>query len=73
MEQKINKDTTIEEIVRKYPALIRPLKEHGITCVACGEPVWGTLEENIQNKNLSNLDEIVEEMNDILQKNGTAQ
>jgi hypothetical protein len=63
---RINENTTIEEIVRRHPKLIRPLKEYGITCVACGEPVWGTLAENAKNKNISELRRIIKEMNQII-------
>ncbi len=61
--QKITGDTTIEEIVSNYPGLVRPLMEFGIKCIACGEPVWGTLEENAREKGILNLDEIVAELN----------
>lgn len=62
----ITPDTTIEEIVREYPELVRPLMEFGIKCIACGEPVWGTLQENADEKGIKNLDEIVVELNRIV-------
>ncbi len=65
----ILKSTTIEEIVKNYPELIRPLMEHGIKCVECGEPLWGTLEENAKEKGIENLDEIVDELNQIVALN----
>ncbi|MBN2366479.1 MAG: DUF1858 domain-containing protein [Calditrichaeota bacterium] len=61
--KKIVPDTTIEEIVREYPELIRPLREYGIKCVACGEPIWGTIEENAREKGIENLDEVIEKLN----------
>jgi methionine synthase II (cobalamin-independent) len=64
----INEDTTIEEIVREYPELIRPLMQHGIKCVMCGEPIWGTLKENAQEKGINNLSEILVELNSIIAK-----
>ena len=64
----INEDTTIEEIVREYPELIRPLMQHGIKCVMCGEPIWGTLKENAQEKGINNLSEILIELNSIIAK-----
>jgi len=66
LEFKIKRDTTIEEIVEKYPELVRPLMEYGIKCIACGEPVWGTLEENAEEKGIENLDEIIVELNKIV-------
>ena len=64
----ISANTTIEEIVREYPELIRPLMHFGIKCVMCGEPIWGTLEENAQEKGIKNLNEIVKELNKIIEK-----
>lgn len=65
----IHKDTTIEEIVNKYPQLIKPLREYGIKCIMCGEPIWGTLEENAKEKGIGDqeLDEIIVELNKIIQ------
>jgi methionine synthase II (cobalamin-independent) len=66
MTKTIDENTTIEEIVAHYPKLIRPLKQFGITCVACGEPVWGTLAENAQHKNITELELIIEKLNQII-------
>lgn len=41
----IEKNITIEELVEKYPFIVRFLAEKGIRCIACGEVIWGTLEE----------------------------
>lgn len=62
---RINKNTTIEDIVSHYPHLVRVLMEKGITCIACGQPVWGTLEENAREKGLSDqeIDDLVDELN----------
>lgn len=60
---RITPETTIEAIVEEYPELVRPLREFGIKCIACGEPVWGTLKENARAKNIENIDEIVVELN----------
>ncbi|MCD6205144.1 MAG: DUF1858 domain-containing protein [Candidatus Marinimicrobia bacterium] len=64
----ISKDSDIEDIVSDYPQLIRPLKEHGIACIVCGEPVWGTLDDIAKSKNIENLDQIIESMNTIIKK-----
>ncbi|GAB4372996.1 MAG: hypothetical protein Kow0042_16660 [Calditrichia bacterium] len=64
----IDKDTTIEEIVVSYPRLVRPLMEFGIKCIACGEPVWGTLAENAAEKGITNLEEIIDALNRMIQE-----
>ena len=63
---EITRDTLIEEIVSDHPRLIRPLREFGIVCIRCGEPVWGTLEQAAREKGIQEIDRIVEAMNRIL-------
>jgi len=62
----IDKNIYIEDLVRDYPEVIGPLSEMGIICIACGEPVWGTLEELVNKKELNNLDEIMNKLNKII-------
>ena len=62
----ITKDMLIEDLVQEHPKLVGPLKVEGIVCLACGEPVWGSLEEQAKDKSLTNIDEIIERMNKIL-------
>jgi len=63
----INRSTTIEDLVEEHPELVIPLKKHGVVCVACGEPVWGTLGKLMDKKGLENQDEILEELNKIIE------
>ena len=63
----ITKEMLIEDLVLEYPKLVGPLKTEGIVCLACGEPVWGSLEAQAQEKGLHNIDEIVERMNKLLE------
>ena len=62
----IDKNIYIEDLVRDYPEVIGPLSDMGIICIACGEPVWGTLEELVNKKELNNLDEIINKLNKII-------
>lgn len=62
----IEKNIYIEDLVHDYPEVISPLAELGIVCIACGEPVWGTLEELVNKKELNNLDEILDQLNRII-------
>jgi methionine synthase II (cobalamin-independent) len=41
----LTKDIEIEDLVSHYPLSVKYLSEKGIRCIACGEPIWGTLEE----------------------------
>lgn len=61
----ITKDIEIEDLVEKYPFSVKYLAEQGIRCIACGEPIWGTLEEAIKEKNFdeTKIDFFVDELN----------
>ncbi|MFP4023132.1 MAG: DUF1858 domain-containing protein [Thiohalospira sp.] len=50
---KITKDITIDELVEEVPQSVRYLMNEGIKCIACGEPIWGTLEEAAKEKGFS--------------------
>ncbi len=47
---KVTKDTLIEDLVEEVPKSIDYLKDKGIRCIRCGEPIWGTLEEAAEEK-----------------------
>ena len=51
---KITKDIYIEDMVQQNPGSVRYLADRGIMCIACGEPIWGTLEEAARKKGFSN-------------------
>ncbi len=65
MLQEISKDTPIDELVCEYPDSVRILMERGIKCLACGEPIWGTLASAAEEKGFSpqQTAELVEEIN----------
>ena len=67
----ITKDITIEELVRTHPKSVRFLMEKGIKCLACGEPIWGTLESSARDKgfNEGQIEEIVVELNQLVMEN----
>lgn len=65
-----DRDTPIEELVAKYPRSVRFLMERGIKCLACGEPVWGTVASSARDKGLSEaeIDVLVRELNAYLRE-----
>lgn len=56
----IGKDISIEELVEQVPESVSYLRQKGIVCIVCGEPVWGTLYELASQKGFS--DEEIEVM-----------
>jgi len=46
----IQREILIEDLVTAVPGAATYLMEHGIRCIACGEPIWGTLESAAQEK-----------------------
>lgn len=61
----IKRSISIEELTDKYPESVTFLRDKGIVCIVCGEPVWGSLEETAQLKgyNDDQIDELVLELN----------
>lgn len=55
----------IEDLVAKHPRSVYFLMLRGIVCIACGEPVWGTLEEAAQRKGFTDeeIRALVEDLN----------
>ena len=68
---QVNKDIWIDELLEKYPQSQEFLSKKGIVCVMCGEPVWGTLEEQMGEKEFSveKMNKIVDELNQFLENN----
>lgn len=67
----ITKQIEIEELVNTYPFSVKYLMEQGIRCIACGEPIWGTLEEAAKEKNFDDakIQQFVDELNQMALEN----
>ncbi len=52
MQSMITLDTYIEELVESSPSAVNFLMDHGIRCLLCGEPAWGTLGDAMQEKGI---------------------
>lgn len=61
----ISRETSIEDLVRTVPGSVRYLMEQGIKCLACGEPIWGTVESAALEKGFSSddIDAFVKDLN----------
>jgi hypothetical protein len=61
---KIDRGIWIEDLVRGLPSSVAFLREKGIRCLACGEPIWGTLSDAAREKGYTDaqIDELVAEL-----------
>ncbi len=61
----ITKEIQIEDLVEQFPFSVKYLSKNGIRCIACGEPIWGTLEEAAKEKGFDDekINFFIEEMN----------
>ncbi len=62
MEIEIGPDVRIEELVEALPEAVGILSRHGIVCIRCGEPYWGTLGELAAEKGVTDLGPILDEL-----------
>lgn len=60
-------DTWMEDALRDFPHTAAFLRERGVVCVQCGEPVWGTLAEAIAEKGLD-VETLLAELNAFLEE-----
>ena len=66
---KVTKDISIEDLVDTVEGSVKYMMEKGIKCIACGEPIWGSLESAAKEKNFSDSDieQFVKELNELLE------
>lgn len=58
---EITPKTLIEDLVREHPETIKVFTKHKMPCIICGEPLWGSLEENALRYNV-NLEELLKDL-----------
>ena len=66
----IHKDILIEELITQVPQSVSYLMKKGIKCIACGEPIWGTLEDAAKTKGFNDkeIENFVKELNQLKEK-----
>ena len=64
---EISKDISIEDLVHLNAEAVTYLYKKGIRCIACGEPIWGTLEEAAREKGFDDeaIEGFVKELNEL--------
>jgi hypothetical protein len=71
MDGKISLDTPIEELIERFPEAVGFLSRNGVRCIRCGEPLWCSLGELLKEEGIENLQYLVKELNDYLEKKGS--
>ncbi len=56
---RITPDITVEELLEHFPEANGYLIEHGLPCLVCGEPFWGTLRDLALRNGVEDVDELV--------------
>jgi len=56
----------IEDLVRYYPRSAGFLTKKGVRCIRCGEPVWGTLGELLEEDRIENPSNLLDELKEYL-------
>lgn len=71
----IRRTTPIDELVSLLPDSVGYLMRAGIKCIACGEPIWGTIESAAQEKGITTerIEQIVADLNAMLPAAGSHQ
>jgi hypothetical protein len=67
MVPNITLDIPIEDLVQKFPEAVGFLTKKGIRCIRCGEPLWCTLGELLEEEGISDPQNLVDELNNFLQ------
>lgn len=66
----IDKNILIEDLVSRMPKAVGYLMKKNIKCLACGEPIWGTLEQAAKDKGFSDeeINVFVKDLNELAAK-----
>jgi hypothetical protein len=68
MKPKISLDTRIEDLVLEFPETVRFLIRRGVRCIRCGEPLWCSLGELLEEEGIKNPGLLVSELNQYIDK-----
>lgn len=69
-KNKITPEMEIEDLVNMLPEAVSYLREKGIRCLRCGEPIWGSLKDAALEKGFHEKDiqRFVNDLNDLSRK-----
>ena len=58
----IKETESVEVLIERYPELVGWLADHGVICIECGEPYWGSIGDLIRSKG-QDVDSLLAEIN----------
>lgn len=65
---KITRNSSLEEVITRYPDTVEVFIKHGMPCFVCGEPAWGTVGENMEKHHVKEPQKLLEELNQTADK-----
>jgi hypothetical protein len=63
---KVTLETPIEDLVQKFPEAVGFLTRNGIRCIRCGEPLWCTIGELLEEEKIPDPQKTIDELNEFL-------
>jgi len=66
MKPLVTLDMQIEDLVMQYPKSVHFLTKNGIRCIRCGEPLWCSLGELLEDEKVEDPQELVDRLNQFL-------
>jgi hypothetical protein len=64
--KKVNMGTPVEDLVHEHPEAVGFLTRHGVRCIRCGEPLWCSLGELLQEDKIADPEALLVELNEFL-------
>lgn len=61
-EPEITLETTVEELVLRYPETVAVFFKHGIPAISCGTPIWGTIGENARKYGVKDPERLLQDL-----------
>ena len=68
MNKRVTRETPVEDLAREFPQAVGFLTRRGVRCIRCGEPLWCTLGELLEEEGIRPPEPLMEELNDFLNK-----
>jgi len=63
VSEPLTLDTRVEDLIERDPEAVRLLLGRGVRCIRCGEPVWSTLGELLDDSGISDKEVILRQLN----------